>query len=79
MKLWKHDHVLTAYAEPAAGPGWANAPLWLIIRDARDGSLRRECLQPDEQTSEMRTLYPVCAAAHLSMLAAVERKRKMPT
>lgn len=72
MKLDKHDHIVCAYAEHASGPGWSNAPIWVIVRDARDGSLRQECIQPDDQTLEMYALYAVSAAAHVSMTRAVE-------
>lgn len=64
--------VLTAYAESASGPGWANWPIWYIVRND-DGTLTEGCLQPQEQTSEMFTLYRVSAAAHEAMTAAVTK------
>jgi hypothetical protein len=67
--LRKDDKIVTAYAEPAAGPGWSNQPLWVIVR--RGGELFEECLQPHEQTAEMLTLYQVSAAAHSAMRGAV--------
>lgn len=70
INLKSHDHILTAYAESAAGPGWANYPVWVIIRDA-SGKLREECIQPSEQTVRMEYLYSVSQAAHLSMREAV--------
>ena len=70
VKLRDRESVVTAFAEPASGPGWANSPLWVIVR-AADGSLRQECLQPGEQTAEMRSLYPICAAAHRAMTSTV--------
>ena len=73
--LSKEDRVLTAYAEEASGPGWSNAPLWVIVQ-SRDGKLRTECLQIREQTGEMITLYSTSQAAHLAMLGAVERWRR---
>jgi len=66
----KDDRIVTAYAESAAGPGWANQPIWVIVR-GRDGALREECIQPDEQTDWMYALYAVSAAAHGSMVKAV--------
>lgn len=76
MKLATDDHIICAYAEHASGPGWSNTPIWVIVRDARDGSLRQECIQPDEQTAEMYTLYPVSAAAHGSMTSVVKSEAK---
>ena len=68
------ETVLTAYAEGASGPGWANQPIWVIVRDG-NGALRQECIQPERQTAEMLTLYRISQSAHLAMTAAVERIR----
>ena len=67
----KTEHIVTAWAEPAAGPGWANRPLWVLIRDG-DGKLRVECIQPADQTVDMHILYSVSAAVHAQMTRAVE-------
>lgn len=64
--------IVTAYAESARGPGWDNTPIWVVWREA-GGRLHHDCLQPVEQTDEMRVLYEVSAAAHAAMLAAVSR------
>lgn len=66
--------IVTAYAEPARGPGWHNTPIWVIWADG-GMRLHRDCLQPDEQTAEMRVLYEVSAAAHAAMTAGVSRAR----
>lgn len=73
MKLSEHDHIVTAYAESASGPGWGNSPIWVIIRSSLDGSFRQDCIQPSEQTAEMQHLYHVLQAAHLAMTGAVRR------
>ena len=65
------EYIVTAYAERAAGPGWGNAPIWVIVRGV-DGRLREECLQPKEQSDPMRWLYASNEAAHVSMKAAVQ-------
>ncbi len=70
MKLAKDDHVVTAYAQRASGPGWANVPLWIVVRDA-NGRLREECLQPEEQTPTMAALYNIAEAVHHAMRQAV--------
>lgn len=67
--------VVTAYAETASGPGWSNAPIWVITRDSNN-VLHQECLQPDEQTPEMAALYAVSSAAHASMVRLVETQRR---
>ena len=74
MNIAKDERIVTAYAERANGPGWANSPIWVIVRD-RFGNLREECLQPDEQTAEMAVLYRVSEAAHSAMVSAVETAR----
>lgn len=69
-KLGKHERIVCAYAQPASGPGWANAPLWLIVR-GEDGRLREECLQPEQQGKEVEQLYAVSAALHYALLSAL--------
>ncbi len=64
--------VLAAWAEPADGPGWANQPVWALTRNTWDGSYHLHCLQPEEQSRDIATLYQVSAAAHAAMTAAVE-------
>ena len=63
-------HIVCAYAEPAAGPGWANAPLWIVERI--DGSLYERCLQPHEQPARIVHLYRIAAAVHAEMMSALE-------
>lgn len=62
--------IVTAWAESASGPGWANQPVWVLVRE-RCGKLRIECLQPDEQSRDIHTLYRVSSSAHDAMVAAV--------
>lgn len=75
MNLAKDDHITTAYAESGGGPGWGNAPVWVIVRSA-DGKLRQECIQPDEQSAEIRSLYGISQAAHYAMVSAVQSLRR---
>jgi hypothetical protein len=74
----KDDQIITAWAEYVGGSGWSNTPVWVIVRDPADGSLRQECLQPDEQTAEIVTLFNVSAAAASDMREAVKRAVKKP-
>jgi len=70
QKLQQDERIVSAYAESCAGPGWANSPVWVIVQNT-SGKLRQECLQPEEQTTEMHTLYHISSAAHVSMTKAV--------
>ncbi len=78
MKLKKGERVITAYAERASGPGWANAPIWVIIRNV-DGSLRQTAIQPDGQTAAMQHLYGVSEQAHLGMTSEARMKLERRT
>ena len=62
-------HAVCAFAESAEGPGWANAPVWVVMRDG-NGKLSMECLQPEEQNRELVLLYPISQAVHLRMVRA---------
>ena len=61
--------VLTAYAEPASGPGWSNRPLWVIVR-GHDGMLRQECLQPEQMGVDLLSLYDVLAAVQKAVMSS---------
>lgn len=73
----KDDTIIAAWAEYVGGPGWANTPVWVIVRGA-DGKLREDCLQPDEQTAEIQTLFNVSDAVASAMKAAVKRAVAKP-
>lgn len=66
-KLGGHEYVVTAYAEPADGPGWSNRPLWIVIRDSATNRVRIEAIQPEDQTAEMRALYAISAHCHATL------------
>ena len=73
--MHKHKHIdpkkiVVAWAEDVGGPGWANSPVWFIWRDD-NGTLRQECLQPDEHSIGISFLYEVSVSASTSMLSAV--------
>lgn len=63
--------IIAAWAERTEGPGWANTPIWYLTQSA--AGLALHCIQPEQQTDEMRTLYCISNAAHLSMTRAVQR------
>lgn len=72
MKINDGDYIVTAWAEPASGPGWANRPVWVLVRN-RNGEHRVECLQPSEHTEEMAGHYPYSALASGCMTKAARR------
>ncbi len=67
IKFGEYDQIVTAWAESAAGPGWGNQPLWVLVKSQLDGNLRIECLQPSEQSKEQLTLYKLSEEAHRAM------------
>lgn len=67
----QHETIICAWCEYASGPGWANAPVWIIVQDG-DGKLRRECVQPDKQGKLLHQIYPLCAEMHSLLLRALE-------
>jgi len=72
IKLTEHDSIITAFAEAAHGPGLANQPIWVVVRNRLDGSIRIECIQPSEASAEVLNLYKVSAASHEAMTSAVK-------
>jgi hypothetical protein len=69
-------YIVAAWAESASGPGWGNSPLWYLVKDNADGKYSVECLQPEDQTREMRLLYLTSQAAHLAMTHEVRKAVK---
>lgn len=67
------DRILHAWADPAAGPGWSNSPVCVLVIDGNKQP-RIEYLQPSEQTNSMVTLYSISAAAHEAMTAEVRHE-----
>jgi hypothetical protein len=73
-----YPRVVTAYAEPAAGPGWRNTPLWVVMEDldpqAKFGKrMYVDCIQPDEQSNEIRLLYGISHQVHGVMVNECEK------
>lgn len=69
------ERVIAVVPQRAAGPGWANAPTWVYIA-TNDGRLREECIQPEERTRDLHTLYAAGEAMCNALLAAVPTKKK---
>ena len=67
LHLSPGEIVVSAWAQPAHGAGWANEPVWVLIRDIGQ-CLRQECLQPQEQPAILFRAYGLLAAAHAFML-----------
>ena len=65
------DKPVTAWAERSSGPGWSNTLLWVIVRD-QSGKLREECLQPEEQSRAVFTLYDTAAALHKALMGGLD-------
>ena len=69
MTLANGERIITAWAEGASGHGWSNQPFWVLIQEG-DGDLRLDCLQPDEHTELIMSLYDISESVHLAMTAA---------
>ena len=78
ITLSRTERVLAVVPEYCAGPGWANSPLWVHIVDHATGTLRSECIQPEDQTPEQMTLFRIGAVAHAALVdsIAIKRSRK---
>lgn len=75
IKLQEGDRVIAVVPECCNGPGWANTPTWVYI-ETNDGRLRKECIQSDERTTELHTLFHVGVAMGWALINAVPICRK---
>jgi hypothetical protein len=73
IKLERGERIIAVVPELAAGPGWSNAPTWVYIK-RNDGTLREECIQPEERTPELHALFsPGCAMCGALLFAVPVR------
>jgi hypothetical protein len=77
-KEFGYPRVVTAYAEFARGPGFANSPLWVVMEDLDPESktgkrMYLDCIQPEDQSNIVHTMYVVSEHAHLVMRAEAEK------
>ncbi len=63
LRMEPTDRIVCAYAERSSGPGWANSPLIVVIRDG-NGKPREEYIQPKDQSKEVILAYGMLASAH---------------
>ena len=75
IQLSRTERVLAVVPEYCAGPGWANSPLWVHIADHATGTLRSECIQPEDQTPEQLTLFRIGAVVHAALVDSIGTKR----
>lgn len=77
IKIDALERVVAVVPEYYAGPGWSNAVIWVHI--VGPNGHRAECIQPQERTPGMHSLFATLAAAHSGMMAEVNsliRQRK---
>ena len=71
IRLAEHEYIVAAVPEMCAGPGWANAIVWVYIHNRATGTFRCEDIQPDERTPELRVLWGVAERVHAGLMAAI--------
>jgi len=77
MKLLPNESLVVAYAEPASGPGWSNAPVIAILKNNDTGGMRKIYIDLYMFSDpEIKVLYPLSAHITQAMTDAVEKKLK---
>ncbi len=71
------ERVVAVVPERCNGPGWSNAPTWVFI-ETPDGRMRQECIQPDERTPDLHTLFSAGEAMCNALAAAVPTRKTKP-
>ena len=72
-KLGKDDVILCVYAKAACGPGWSNTPLWVVVRNSCNGDICEVCIQPEQQTLIMRSLYSISHAVNDQLVKEADK------
>ena len=71
IQLSPDENIIAVVPAFAAGPGWSNQPLWVYIEQSATKTLRTECIQPEEQSPEMRALFAPGAAMAAALVRCV--------
>lgn len=72
MKKRFDGNILAVVPEYCSGPGWVNAPVWIIWQDGI-GVIHEDCIQPDEQPPELVALFEIGAVVNARLKMAVEK------
>lgn len=75
IPLSRTERVIAVVPQYCAGPGWANSPLWVHIADHAAGTLRTECIQPEDQTPAQHVLFRIGADVHCALVNSIGIKR----
>jgi hypothetical protein len=75
IKLARGERIIAVVPERCNGPGWSNSPAWVYIA-TNDGRLREECIQPEERTPELHTLFSIGETVCNALKAAVPVKKE---
>jgi hypothetical protein len=75
IPLSRTERVIAVVPEYAKGSGWGNQVLWVHIADHATGTLRSECVQPEDQTQEQMTLFRIGAVVHAALVDSIGTKR----
>lgn len=63
--------IQTAWAQHCKGHGWVNDVIWVLVQRQGTNELRIECVQPEDQTEEMRVLAGISEVCSDSMAQTV--------
>lgn len=74
ITLQEGEIVIAVVPEYASGPGWANQPTWVYVRDSQ-GKCRMVCIQPDERSASLNALFHAGEAMTRCLINAVPVKR----
>ena len=77
IPLSRTERVIAVVPEYAAGSGWGNQVLWVHIADHAAGTLRSECIQPEDQTPEQLTLFRIGAVVCAELVESVKTERSV--
>lgn len=78
IPLSRTEQVIAVVPEYGTGSGWSNQVLWVHIVDHAAGTLRSECIQPEDQTPEQLMLFRIGAVVCAELVESVKTER-MPS
>lgn len=71
IELHDRGRVIAVVPEQCSGPGWGNQVAWVYIQNTTNQTLRVECLQPQDFTRALFTLFDVGAAMQKALKESI--------
>jgi hypothetical protein len=72
------EYIVAVVPQFVSGPGWSNAIAWVLVHDPVNDTYREECIQPEERSDALNTLFGIGAYVTLALKDSIPVKKTKP-